>query len=203
VGLLAVIILALGSTVMRGFGQSPLYTWEVNGVASGLTTLNASTAAANISGGQLSLTGLTASGAGSTFGGSNWNLTNSFNEADDYFSFSVTPDSGFQVTYNELKFSQGVSSTAPNTSRWGYKIGAGAFTLQDTFASSNSTDSLWNFTDFTTSGVVEFRFWTYGATSVAGGSPSTSGASRIRNAGVDLALYGSVGVAPAPGGFTT
>lgn len=50
---------------------------------------------------------------------------------------------------------------------------------------------------------MEFRFWTYGATSVAGGSSGLTGASRIRNAGVDLALYGSVSLIPPSGTYTT
>jgi len=117
---LAVFVVAHGGAVMRTYGQT-LYTWEVNGVAGSTSTLNAATSASNISGGQLSLTGLTATAA-NTFGGSGWNTTDTFNDANDYFSFSVTPASGYEVTYSDLKFSQGVTSTAPNTSRWGYKI---------------------------------------------------------------------------------
>jgi autotransporter-associated beta strand protein len=195
VGLLAVIILALGSTVVRGFAQAPLYGWDVSGVASGTTTLNAATAASNISGGQLSLTGITASTAQNTFGGSNWNLTNTFDETNKYFSFNVTPSSGYQVTYSSLEWDQQATSTAPNLSRWGYKIGSNAFTLQTAFSTPNTTSSnaAWDFTDFTTTDSVEFRFWTYGATAVGGGAPGTTGASRIRElAGNDLILYGSV-----------
>lgn len=196
VGLLAVIILALGSTVVRGFGQSTLYGWDVSGVASGTTTLNAATAASNISGGQLSLTGITASTAQNTFGGSNWNLTNTFDETNKYFSFNVTPSSGYQVTYSSIQWDQEASASTPNWSRWGYKIGTGAFTLQDPFSTPNtiSSDVTWDFTDFTASDSVEFRFWTYGSTRTAGGSSSLAGGtSRIRNlAGNDLILYGSV-----------
>jgi autotransporter-associated beta strand protein len=196
VGLLAVIILALGSTVVRGFAQSPLYGWDVSGVASGTTTLNAATAASNISGGQLSLTGITASTAQNTFGGSNWNLTNTFDETNKYFSFNVTPSSGYQVTYSSIQWDQEASASTPNWSRWGYKIGSGAFTLQDPFSTPNtiSSDVTWDFTDFTASDSVEFRFWTYGSTRTAGGSSSLAGGtSRIRNlAGNDLILYGSV-----------
>jgi autotransporter-associated beta strand protein len=195
VGLLAVIILALGSTAVRGFAQSPLYGWDVSGVASGTTTLNAATVASNISGGQLSLTGITASTAQNTFGGSNWNLTNTFDETNKYFSFNVIPSSGYQVTYLSLEWDQSATSTAPNLSRWGYKIGSNAFTLQTAFLTPNtmSSNAAWDFTDFTTTDSVEFRFWTYGATAVGGGAPSTAGASRIRElSGNDLILYGSV-----------
>ena len=184
--------LALWTTASRG---QTIYGWDVAGInAVSNPNFSATTSASNITGGQLSLTGLSASSTNNTYGGSNWNLTDTFDDTNDYISFSVAPTSGYEVTYSSLEWDQGVTSTAPNTSRWGYKIGAGAFSLQTPFTvSGNTSNAAWDFNDFTSTDTVEFRFWTYGATSVGGGSSSTSGVSRIRNlSGDDLILYGSV-----------
>lgn len=150
----------------------------------------------------LTRTGLGANTAGNAFPSNSWNLTNTFNESDDYISFSLLPKSGYEMTLESLNYVINGSNTAPGTGRWGYRIGTGAFVLQDTFSLTFVTPSslaTWNFSDFTTTEAVEFRFWAYGATSIVNGVPAATGAVRISNiAGNDLVLNGSVTVIPEP-----
>ena len=80
--------LALCTTASRG---QTIYGWDVTGInAVSNPNFSATTTTSNISGGQLSLTGVSASSTNNTYGGSNWNLTDTFDETNDYISFSVT-----------------------------------------------------------------------------------------------------------------
>ena len=151
----------------------------------------------------LTRVGLTEGATSSAFGSGGWNITNTLNESDDYISFSFTPTAGYQVSITELSWTRlNASGTAPGTGRWGYSIGGGAFTLQDTFAVPfASTAGNW-----ATIGIVnatesvEFRFWAYGATSVNAGTPGSAGSVRYNNsvAGDDLVVNGSVTAVPEP-----
>jgi len=181
--------------------------WELAGEGTPVVTSSiAETKDANLTSSSsynsLTRTGLGASAAGNAFSSNGWNLTNTFNENDDYISFSLLPSSGYQVTLESLNYVMNGSNTAPGTGRWGYRIGTGAFLLQNSF---NITFALptspvvWDFDDITTTEAVEFRFWAYGATSINNGVSAATGAVRVGNiAGNDLVLNGSVTVIPEP-----
>lgn len=182
-----------------------LLSWDVAGSGSpAVSTLTASTVSANLrtaSGfNELSRTGLTARDGADSFNSSNWNITDTFNEANDYISFTLAAAPGFETTLTSLDYNMQASSTAPSGGRWGYSIGGGAFVLQDLISiPSGSFDNTWDFVDFTTPNAIEFRFWGYGAVSASGGSSSTAGSIRVRNlSGDDLVLNGTVEVIPEP-----
>jgi hypothetical protein len=186
--------------------------FNVNGVADSSSTaaLLATTITGNLSTatGLNSLTrasGLTAGNGAAMFNSTSWNTTNVFNESDDYISFSLQAQSGFEATYSSISYVLGATSTAPNTALWGYKIGSGSFVLQSSFTVQNSTSiarASWDFSDFTTTEVVEFRFWVYGATSTSGGSSASGGTVRVRDLSTptvnDLYLDGSLQAVPEP-----
>lgn len=172
----------------------------------GTTTdpLAANTVAANITvNSGLTRVGLGASSAANNFGSNGWNITDTFNNADDYISFSLTPVGGNQMTLTDISWNRiNASSTGPNNGRWGYSIGGGSWVYQTDFAitTANAAGS-WDFADIVneTQG-VEFRFWAYGATSAGGGASAATGSSNFRNgaAGDDLVLNGTVSVVPEP-----
>jgi hypothetical protein len=204
--LFALLGLTTAAFVAAAHAQT-LLTWDVSGTGNpSVATLSSSSNAANLSTisglNTLSRTGLTASQAGNSFASTGWSTNSAFNDADDYVSFSLQASSGFEATFTSLNFVVNGSNTAPNTGRWGYKIGAGSFTLQDpftlTFALPGSAVT-WDFADFTTTETVEFRWWVYGATSINGIASATTGSARIGNiAGNDLVLNGSVALVPEP-----
>lgn len=150
----------------------------------------------------LTRVGVIQNAGANSYNSRNWNLTSTFNENDNYISFKLEPVSGFQMTLTSLQYAINGSNTAPGTGRWGYRVGTGAFTLQDPFSipfTLSSSLSIWDFPDFTTDQTVEFRFWAYGSTSINGGTPSANGTVRIGNiAGNDLILNGSTEIIPEP-----
>ena len=108
------------------------YSSSVNGIteSSSITSFSATTISGNLS----LATGLnaltrascrTAESGASLFNSTSWNTTNVFNESDDYISFSMQAQSGFEATYRSISCVLGASSTVSNTALWGYKIGRG------------------------------------------------------------------------------
>jgi hypothetical protein len=153
--------------------------------------------------GGLNRVGLGASSNTNAIGSNGWNLTNTLNESDDYLTFSFTPNSGYQVSITELSWTRlNASNTAPGTGRWGYRIGSGSFTLQDTFAITfaNAAGSWTNVGIVNATDTVEFRFWAYGAVSVNGSTSAGTGGVTYRNSAVgdDLVVNGSVTAVPEP-----
>lgn len=142
----------------------------------------------------LGRTGVTWTTAGNSFNSNNWNITNTFNENNNYISFTITPTSA--ITFTDLQYAMNGSNTAPATQEWGYSIGGGAFTLSGDLSITNPTVTslaTWDFADFTTSAPVEFRFWAYGTTSINGGTAAVGGTTRIANiAGNDLVVNGII-----------
>jgi hypothetical protein len=202
----ALLVLTTAMFVSAAQAQS-LLTWDMSGVVA-TNSLSSTTVAANLqTGGSLNaLTRLTVSNnnAANAFAGNNWNLTSTFDETQRYFTFTLQAQSGYEMTLTNLGFTINGSNTAPNTGRWGYSVGGGAFVLQNTFTipfTLPTSLSTWDFDDFTTTNAVEFRFWGFGNVSINGGTPATSGALRIGNgvaAGSDLVLNGSVALVPEP-----
>lgn len=202
------IVMAVGLVVQQAH-TDVILAWDVQGDSSPATLLADSVvnAALDTTAGlnTLSRTGVGQATGANSFNGNQWNLTDTFNTADDYFSFSLSPGAGQTISLSSLDYAVNGSNTGPGNGRWGYSLNGGAFTLQTAFSILNpqpSSLSSWDFSDFdvTESDTVEFRFWAYGATSVNGGTPSSAGTSRIANltgAGDDLVLNGTV--IPEPG----
>jgi hypothetical protein len=186
--------------------------FNVNGIedSSATTSFLATTISGNLSTaiGLNSLrrsSGLAAASGGLIFNSAGWNTTNTFSKHDDYISFSMQAQSGFDATYTSISYLLGASSTAPRSALWGYKVGSGEFVLQSPFTLQNTISiprASWDFPDFTTAEVVEFRFWVYGATSTSEGVSGSLGTVRIRDlltpTANDLYVEGSVQVIPEP-----
>jgi hypothetical protein len=188
--------------------SAQVLAWDVQGSGTPfVATLSASTIDPNLattSGlNELSRTTVTGINAGNAFASANWNITSTFSESSNYIGFMLTPASGFELNLTSLDYAVNGSNTAPRNGRWGYKIGAGSFVFQPDFTMLNPAPSAlatWDFSDFTTSSSVEFRFWIWGATPIGTGTASaTGGSGRIANiTGNDLVLNGSVTLIPEP-----
>jgi hypothetical protein len=155
----------------------------------------------------LSRVGLGTPSTSNNFGSNGWNITDTFNEGNDYIAFSLSVDSGYQISLTDLTWTRlNASSTGPGTGRWGYSVNGGAFVLQDTFAiTTSSASGSWSSIGLTdATGTIEFRFWAYGTVSAGGGASATAGSVNYRNsvAGDDLVLNGSVSVIPEPSTYT-
>jgi hypothetical protein len=152
----------------------------------------------------LNRVGLVASATANAFGSNGWNITNDFIEGDQYISFSLTPDSGYHVSITELSWARiNGSGTAPATGRWGYRIGSGAFTLQNTFniTLTNAAGAWTGINIVNATDTVEFRFWAFGATSINGGNSASGGGVTYRSTNAsndDLVVNGSVTAVPEP-----
>ncbi|HEY4283816.1 MAG TPA: PEP-CTERM sorting domain-containing protein [Chthoniobacterales bacterium] len=184
--------------------------WDVAGHGSPAdTSLTASTIGPDISGmPALTRTGLTANGAGNSFNSTNWNVSGTFDETNQYIGFTLTAANPISLT--DLNYAVNGSNTAPNMGEWGYRVnGSGSFTLQGTFALANAaptTLSTWDFADvhLNSGDSVEFRFWAFGTTAInSTAAAATSGTVRIANLPTagndDLVLNGNPAAAiPEP-----
>lgn len=196
----------IASVFCAGLTQADvILAWDMQGVNTN-APVSASSVGADVSTdsglNSLSRNGLTYASAGNSYNSSAWNITSTFNEADDYLSFRVQATSGFTLQLETLQYVVNGSNTGPGTGRWGYSIDGGAFTLQDTFSipfTLPGSLQTWDFADINTAEEVEFRFWAYGATSVNGSASQAGGTVRIGNiSGNDLVLNGTIAVVPEP-----
>lgn len=187
-----------------------ILAWDVAGNDSPVTLLADSVIDGNLQLGvgtnTLARTGLGVATANNAFNSNGWNITDTFNENNNYISFILAPKDGYQMTLTDLQYAMWGSNTGPRNGRWGYRIGSGSFVLQDPFTNVLSTSTLaqWDFTDFTTDKVVEFRYWAWGTLGIrVGNNSSATGTVRIGNiVGDDLILNGSVALIPEPSALT-
>jgi hypothetical protein len=204
------VVAALVFSAAQASGQ--MVAWDVTGHGSPAdTTLVASTIGTNLdtSDGYDILSrggGTTASAAANSFSSAHWNATSTFGQTIDYITFTIKPAAGYQLNLTDLDAAMNGSGTAPNNGRWGYSLDGGTtFTFESDFATPNGAPSTLNnvfdFTDFSTTNVVTFRFWEWGAVSINGGAANGSaGTTRIANiSGNDLVLNGTTTlVVPEP-----
>jgi hypothetical protein len=187
--------------------SADILAWDVAGHGTPVdATLNASSVGASISGvPALSRVGLTGTGAGNSFNSTAWNNTSTFNQDNQYITFTLTATAP-GIIIQSLEFAMNGSNTAPGTDRWGYSVNNGTFVLSPDFNFVNpapTSRTTWDFSDqaITAGSSVEFRFWAFGTTSIAGGVSSTSGTTRIANiSGDDLVL--NYAVVPEPSTIT-
>ena len=190
--------------------QTTLVGWDVNGTTESATSLSAATFAPNVS--QFSPSGVLARGAGAAspgnvssnaFGASGFNATaldNAFS-ASDYFTFSITVNSGYAMTLSSLTIKLNETASGPTNGALFSSVGgfaSGSAAIQS-FALTGGTSNDQSVTLSTGSfsnlnGTVEFRLYAYG-----GGSTSTDKL-RIRDlSGNDLTISGTVSAIPEPG----
>jgi hypothetical protein len=202
------LLTSLVAVAVANTSQAQLLSWDANGIAATNVLPANVSIASNLDTGagfnELSRVGVGGNTTTSAYASTNWNVTSTFLEDDKYVTFSLKPDDGFVMTLTQLEYSIWGSNTAPNTARWGYRIGTGSFVLQDTWTLVNSTAAtgVWNFTDFSTTEAVEFRFWAFGNVSITNGTAQPGGVVRTPGngavAGPDLVLSGNVEVIPEP-----
>ena len=192
-------------TFATAVSHAQLLSWEMSGQPGNQSFDNADTIDPGLSNAaslnSLTRVTLNAETLSNSFNSSGWNTTNTRNDSADYITFTLQPISGNQMSLTTLQYVISGSNTAPGTGQWGYSIGGGTFTYQAPFSiATTASSATWNFTDFTTTQAVEFRFWAYGTTAVNSANPSTSaGTVRITNiAGNDLVLNGSTALVPEP-----
>lgn len=122
--------------------------------------------------------------------------------ASNYISFTLTPESGSQITFDSIEFSTRTSSGAanPKTGLWAYRVDGGDWLIANTWTLSTSSYNSGNIPsfdlNFTTDKTVEFGLWLYGGN-------SSTGSARFINSvdGGDypgLTVNGTVSAVPEP-----
>jgi hypothetical protein len=184
--------------------RAQLVAWNVNGVNANTTNpFLATTLGPNMASGTATHgSGVTASSAASTFGGSNFDTTSLANaiSGNDFIAFIVTPNSGFSFSASLLSLTFGVSTAVTNfnvalmSSATGFTAGNQLWT----FAFSTASPATQSITLSGISGLqnltstTEFRIYGY---------RDTTGTStfRIRDlTGDDASLSGSTTAIPEP-----
>ncbi len=184
--------------------QAQIAAWEIAGTSASTSNPNpADTLGDFIDNASLTLgAGITASSAADTFGGSGFNSTSlaSAITGDQYLSFTLTPSTGYAVSFDSLSLLSGVSSATTSfhgevlSSATGFNSGASlhSYSFSSTSAPLQSitlsgVSALQNVT-----GPVEFRIYGWRDT----GGTSTF---RLRSlTGTDLVLNGTVSAVPEP-----
>lgn len=96
--------------------------------------------------------------------------------ANEYWEFTVTPNSGYQLDLTDVSVS-GLrrSGSGPTTHTWAYRIGSGSWVYDSGTGTSGSGNCSsagngynWDFTDFSTTQTVTFRLISYSATNIGG-----------------------------------
>lgn len=156
-----------------------LVTYQFTGcnscVSSAPTTADAGVTATNFTRGA----GILANAGSDVFNNTNYNIVSpsfaSANAQNEYVSFTVTANAGFDVTYSSLSFFHQKSGTGPNNTRVGYSLDGGinwTYMVPDPLilpAGSTNANVSWTFpAAFTTASSVLFRIWAWGATGATG-----------------------------------
>jgi hypothetical protein len=126
------------------------------------------------------------------FSTSNYSTSLTFNVNQSAVEFSVTPTAGNQVTVTSLRFNLRRNNQGPDSTKAAYSIDNGAtWTYENTSLfvqpgiCGNSTQRIWDMTDFTTTNTVKIRFYGFKAN-------NSNGATQL----LYVELYGSTSVAP-------
>ena len=195
--------------------QTVLMGWDVNGTTESATSLTAATFGSNVS--QSSPSGVLSRGTGAAspgnvssnaFGASGFTATTLDNAiaASDYFTFSITVNSGYAMTLSSLTIKLNDTTNGPTggalfSSVGGFASSSAAiqsFTLTGNSSNDRSiTLSTGSFSNLT--GTVEFRIYAYG-----GAGSSSTDKLRVRDlSGNDLTISGTVSAIPEPATVAT
>jgi hypothetical protein len=190
-------------------GQTTLLGWEFTGVAESAVSVTATTVGSNI--GTSAPSGILSRGSGaaapgspssSAFGASGFTATDLSGAlaASDYFTFSVTINSGSSMTLTSVVMrlfdtTSGPTNAALFSSVGGFTQSSAAIQTFALTGNANNDQSITlssgSFSNLT--GTVEFRLYAYG------GSGGSTDKLRFRNlSGNDLVLNGTVSVAAVP-----
>jgi hypothetical protein len=119
-GLLSIAMLVIGCAA-----QGQIIAWDFNAAAGNeasivATTLNSNLASSSISRGA----GINASALVGAFGATAFNSANlaAAQSANEFLSFTIAPQAGFQVSLSTLDANFRRSSTGPNAFQWAYSL---------------------------------------------------------------------------------
>lgn len=195
------------------FAQVTLLEWDMSGVDQSTVTLTAGTVATNIS--STSPSGVLSRGAGASLPGSTG--SNNFGAsgfdsaslaaaitANDFFSFSITVNSGFTMSLTNLEFnmqrtSGGPTNAAVMSSVGGFTDGSEVSSYTVSSATGGGDQSIVLSSMSNLSGTVEFRVYGWG------GGGGTTDKFRFRNlSSGDLEITGTTASAvPEPASFAS
>ncbi|MBU1425971.1 MAG: DNRLRE domain-containing protein [Gammaproteobacteria bacterium] len=187
--------------------------WDVHGLTGGSGNFGASPLAVTTSDANLAVGGLTrGSGIGTSgtaaargWGGNDWLNTSAANavSGNDFATFTVTANSGYQVSYSSIsKFDYRRSGTGASSGVLQYQIGGGAFADIATLSYTSTASSGASLAAIDLSGIpalqnvpagttVTFRIANYGGTSSSGTWYVFDAANSTAN---DLEVSGTVSV---------
>lgn len=115
--------------------------------------------------------GLAMYGSRSVLTSSGWS-TGVSRDGNRYLSYTITPDPGYEVNVDSLRFWYNRNTSGPKLLDIGiYVDGSASASEYSTFSvlgPSSSTESTFDFTDISGASEVEFRFFGYNASSSAG-----------------------------------
>lgn len=140
---------------------------------------------------------MTCNAGNNVFNSTMLNATSSRNDAS-YIEFSITANSGYALNLTSLSFLRSGSGTAPNSLIVSYSTDPIAANFNSTRVDLGTSTTPSSVTSLTltpptaittaSGGKVIFRFYTFGTTSVSGGTAASGGTFRVD----DVTLYGSV-----------
>lgn len=186
--------------------HSQIIAWNTNGQDGDEASFAAQTLDSNLAATTLTRgAGISASGLSNSFNSNSFDSSNLSDAitANEYLTFSVTPNSGYQVSLSTLDVSFRRSSTGPNAFQWVYSLDSFATEGVNIGSEISYTSTTTNGTDQTQinlsgisalqsiTGTAMFRLYAYGAS-------GTSGSFAIGRAGSDLAIGGSLTAVPEP-----
>lgn len=178
-----------------------LISWEVGGINAGSTPSFDGSPTAGIQSGSLTLgSGLSASSASDTFGGSNFDqvsLTDAL-AAGDYISFTITPGTGQSVSISDISYNLGLATATDfNAVLLSSRTGFTTSDALDTYSfgtASPATRTIAISSPALQGITTPTEFRVYGFRDASGTSTL-----RIRNlSGDDLIIAGTVSAAPLP-----
>jgi len=185
--------------------RAQIVTYDISTADSFVSpTVAASGVAANIGATSLSATGVAPLTTDPGFNGhflfSGWEPSETVNNAAKYYSFTITPNAGFQISYATATY----SLAAFDTDKWELRSSADGFT-GNFGAHSITLDASQNpFTDNVSSigtqtGAVEFRLYGYSsAGSSFDGLANNNGQFGPPLSGRNLVITGTVSAVPEP-----
>ena len=157
---------------LHSWGQIVTYTPTST---TGSVAANATASTFNIGSGLTAAAGCGGSWYEGTTG-STFTTTTQAETGVDYYEFTATSNSGYQLDLTTVSvIGLRRSATGPTSFEWAYRIGAGSWVYQGTPVASGSGNcasvgntNTWDFADFSTTSTVTFRLIMYGATNVLG-----------------------------------
>ncbi len=179
-----------------------LIGWDVAGLTGGEPNVAPTYVAPNLATNTILVrgSGLTTTLAANAFIAGSWTMpanVSTVNDAinsNDYFSFTITADSGYTLDLTNVNMrvsrsNTGASNLTLRSSADGFASDLGAWT----FTGTPNLSATINITGETS---VEFRLYGYGA-SAAGGTTRIADGANFGATGIDLAVFGTV--VPEPG----